>query len=85
MGTRERLIGRAVADDVEEIRRQISALTDASTERHRLMRGTPEYAQALEMEFRLADRVWQLGSALSPPIGRHPEEGTRATTKQRKP
>lgn len=83
MDTRERPIGRADVDDVEEIRRQVSALTDASTQRHRLMRGTPEYDAALDTELRLADRVWQLGSALRPSISRHPEQGTRPATKPR--
>jgi hypothetical protein len=51
---------------VEEIRRQVAALTDASNRRHRLERGTAEYAAALETEERLADRVWQLGASLGP-------------------
>lgn len=54
------------AEPVEEIRRQVAALTDASTQRHRLQRGTPEYEAALETEERLADRVWRLGAALQP-------------------
>lgn len=53
--------------DVDEIRRQIAALTDASTARHRFVRGTPEYEAALETEERLADRLWRLGTALPPP------------------
>lgn len=81
MDIRARPIGRAEVDDVEEIRREVSALTDASTERHRLTRGTPEYDAALDTELRLVDRVWQLGSALRPPISRHPEQGTRPATK----
>ena len=51
-------------EPVEEIRRQVAALTNASNERHRLERGTPEYEAALETEERLADRVWRLGAAL---------------------
>lgn len=54
------------AGPVEEIRRQVAALTHASTERHRLQRGTPEYEAALVTEERLADRVWRLGAALQP-------------------
>ena len=57
---------RSQKEPVEEIRRQVAALTDASAERHRLPRGTPEYEAALETEHRLADRVWRLGAALQP-------------------
>ena len=60
-------------EPVEEIRRQIAELTDASTRRHRLERGTPEYAAALETEERLANRVWRLGTSLGS-IERPPEE-----------
>lgn len=77
-------IDRADADDVDTIRRQLSALTRASTERHRLVLGTPEYAEALDTELRLADRVWQLGAALRPPSPNQPEQGTRAAMKRRK-
>jgi hypothetical protein len=52
-------------EPVDEIRRQVAALTDASTRRHRLERGTAEYAAALETEARLADRVWRLGASLA--------------------
>jgi hypothetical protein len=52
------------SEQVEEIQRQIGALTDASIERHRLARGTPAYAAALEAEEQIADRVWRLGTAL---------------------
>lgn len=83
MDTRKRAIDSADAE-VDEIRRHVAALADASTERHRLMRGTPEYADALETELRLADRVWQLGTALRPSPGRHPEQGTRPGAKRRK-
>ena len=51
---------------VDEIRRQVAALTDASTQRHRLERGTAEYEAALQTEERLADRVWRLGASLGP-------------------
>jgi hypothetical protein len=53
-------------EPVDEIRRQVAALTDASTWRHRLERGTAEYEAALEDEERLADHVWRLGTALGP-------------------
>jgi len=53
-------------EPVDEIRRQIAALTDASTQRHRLERGTAEYEAALETEERLAERVWRLGTSLGP-------------------
>ena len=52
------------SQQIDEIQRQIGALSDASTQRHRLARGTPAYAAALEAEELIADRVWQLGSAL---------------------
>lgn len=56
----------AEVEPVENILRLIAALTDASTQRHRLERGTPEYAVALETEERLADDVWRLGASLGP-------------------
>jgi hypothetical protein len=59
---------------VDEIRRQVAALTDASTQRHRLERGTAEYAAALETEERLADRVWRLGASLGSIRQPRPEE-----------
>jgi hypothetical protein len=73
-------------EQVEEIRRQIAALTDASMVRHRLARGTPEYAAALEKEENLADRVWRLGAAL-PPIherrsDRPPRERAEPSTRR---
>ena len=52
------------SEQIEEIQRQIAALTDASIQRHRLARGTPAYAAALEAEERIAHQVWRLGSAL---------------------
>jgi hypothetical protein len=54
----------AEVQPVDEIRRQDAELTDASTRRHRLERGTAEYAAALETEERFADRVWRLGASL---------------------
>jgi hypothetical protein len=69
-------------EPVDEIRRQIAALTDASTQRHRLERGTAEYEAALEDEERLADDVWRLGTALAParerPATRRPPRKPRA-------
>jgi hypothetical protein len=65
MGIRK-LSRTAEFDPVEEIRRLIAALTDASTQRHRLERGTVEYQVALETEERLADDVWRLGASLDP-------------------
>ena len=45
---------------------QIRALTDASMQRQRLVRGTPEYEAALETEERLASYVWNLATAREP-------------------
>ena len=45
---------------------QIRALTDASMQRQRLVRGTPEYEAALETEERLASYVWSLATAREP-------------------
>jgi hypothetical protein len=59
---------------VDEIRRQVAALTDASTRRHRIERGTAEYAAALETEERLADRVLRLGASLGSIRQPRPEE-----------
>lgn len=68
------------AEPVEEIRRLIAALTDASTQRHRLERGTAEYVSALETEERLADHVWRLGASLEPSRQRRSTERRAAKT-----
>ena len=59
---------------------QIRALTDASMQRQRLVRGTPEYEAALETEERLASHVWSLATAREPSArgardGERPDEG----------
>ena len=54
------------AFDVDEIQVQIGALTDAATQRQRLIRGTPEYESALETEKRLASYVWSLATPIEP-------------------
>jgi hypothetical protein len=62
-------VGRTASQRLDEIIRGVKALTDASRRRHRLVRGTPEYDEALDAEERLADRVWALGAT----IGAEPE------------
>ena len=57
------------AAGANEIEKQIRALTDASMERQRLVRGTPEYAVALETEERLATDVWALATSCDPSSG----------------
>jgi hypothetical protein len=64
-------------EQVEEIRREVAALTDASMIRHRLERGTPDYEAALEREETLSDRVWRLGTALPPVRERPPDRNPR--------
>jgi hypothetical protein len=59
MGTKSGPAARADFDQVTETRRQVKELTDASTSRHRLKPGTPEYATALENEERLVTRIWR--------------------------
>jgi len=59
MGTKSGPAARADFDHVAETRREIKELTDAWTQRHRLQRGTPEYATALENEERLVTRIWR--------------------------
>jgi len=54
------------ASEAEAIQVQIRALTDASMERQRRVRGTPEYEAALETEERLASDVWSLATAREP-------------------
>jgi hypothetical protein len=56
--------GRPDVQPTDEILRNIEALTDASSRRHRLARDSAEYAVALETEEHLAERVWRLGTAL---------------------
>ena len=48
--------------DADEIQMQIGALTDATLQRQRLVRGTWEYESALETEERLASYVWSLAT-----------------------
>ena len=81
MGVRK-IARQAAFQPVDEIRRLIAALTDASTQRHLLERGTVEYEVALETEERLADRVWRLGAALGPGGENGPKE-RRAAKKSR--
>jgi hypothetical protein len=50
------------AIDADEIQMQIGALTDATLQRQRLVRGTWEYESALETEERLASYVWRLAT-----------------------
>ncbi len=57
-------IGRPGVQPTDEILRNIEALTDASSRRHRMARDSAEYAVALETEEHLADRIWRLGAAL---------------------
>jgi len=52
--------------EADAIHMQIRALTDASMQRQRLVRGTPEYEAALETEERLASHVWYLATAREP-------------------
>jgi len=64
MATGNEQARRMRSQRLDEIVRGVRALTDASRRRHRLVRDTPEYAAALETEERLADRIWDLGTAL---------------------
>lgn len=64
-------------EPVDEIQLQVGALTEVSTQRHRLARDTPEYVAALEMEERLAARIWRLGAARQP-------RGERRTERQQR-
>lgn len=64
MASGNKQAGRTGSQRLDEILRGVRALTDASKRRHRLTRDTPEYAAALETEERLADRIWDLGTAI---------------------
>jgi hypothetical protein len=59
MGTQSGPAARTDLDQVVETRRQIKELSEAWTRRHKLRRGTPEYARALENEERLVNRIWR--------------------------
>ena len=59
MGTQSGPDARTDFDQVVETRRQVKELSEAWTRRHRLRRGTPEYARALETEERLVTRIWR--------------------------
>lgn len=56
--------GDPAAFEADVIYQQLVALTDASTQRHRLAPGSAEYESALEIEQRLADDIWQLATDL---------------------
>lgn len=58
MGTKSGPAARADLEQIDETRRQVKELTDASTNRHRLRPGTREYVTALETEDRLVTRIW---------------------------
>ena len=59
MGARNGPANKALLDQFAETKQQIQELTAASTQRHGLRRGTPEYAKALEDEERLVRRIWR--------------------------
>ena len=58
MGTTDRPAAKAELDQVATTRLEIKELSDAWTRRHKIPRGTPEYAAALETEERLVTRIW---------------------------
>ena len=47
------------ADRIEDERLQIEDLRAASARRHQLVRGTRDYAAAMEIEEQLAARIWR--------------------------
>ncbi len=71
MGTTNVPATRTDVDQFADTRREIKELSDASTHRHRLRYGTPEYDAALETEERLVSRIWRRlrsdGHPVSPP------------------
>ena len=69
------------AIDADEIQMQIRALTDASLQRQRLVRGTWEYDSALETEERLASYVWSL---VTPPA-KLPASATETEGRHKEP
>jgi len=71
--------GRTGTQRLDEILRGVRALTNASKRRHRLDRDTPEYDAALETEERLADRIWDLGTAIGVVTTRTTRPKTRPT------
>ena len=68
--------GRTHDADIDKTQLQIKDLIDASRHRHRLARGTPEYAVALEAEERLAVRIWHRHRAARQPPPREPNRET---------
>ena len=52
------------AFEADVIHQQVAALTDASTQRHRLVPGSTEYEAALEVEEHIAEHVWRLATDL---------------------
>ncbi len=75
--------GLEAAIDADQIQRQIGALTDASVQRQRLVRGTSEYESALETEERLASFVWSLATPRAKPTATATE--TEAERRHKEP
>jgi hypothetical protein len=69
------------AIDTDEIQMQIGALTDATLQRQRLVRGTWEYESALETEERLASYVWSLAN----PRAKLPSTATETEGRHKEP
>ena len=67
MGTKSGPAARADFEQIDETRRQVKELTDASTKRHRLRPGTREYQAALETEDHLVTRIWKRLRGDAPP------------------
>jgi len=68
-----RLPKAPAASEAGVLYRQLGALTEASTQRHRLVAGSREYEVALAVEERLAGRLWRLATDLRPPEPREVE------------
>ena len=70
------------ADQTDEERLQIEDLKTASARRHLLTRGTADYAAAIEVEDRLAARIWRRARAAARAPLAEPASGSQAASRE---
>ena len=73
---------KSAAQQADEERLQIEDLQTAAARRHLLTRGTADYAAAIEVEERLAARIWRrVRAAARAPLA-EPASGSQAASRE---
>jgi len=73
---------KTAAQQADEERLQIEDLQTAAARRHLLTRGTADYAAAIEVEERLAARIWRrVRAAARAPLA-EPASGSQAASRE---